>query len=127
MKTAKLEYARYLYRRYGDRSTPKHYLNDLELFIDFVGEKAAQAVTKQDIERFIEDQRKRGLKATSVNRRLASLHHFFEYAASEEPDAAWPNPVEWRRQRVKQGTSLRRDGSEQQIGQLFAAIDDPRD
>lgn len=127
MKTAKLEYAQYLYRRYGDRSTPKHYLNDLELFIDFVGEKAPQAVTKHDIERFIEDQRKRGLKATSVNRRLASLHHFFEYAASEVPDAAWPNPVEWRRQRVKQGSSLRRDGSEQEVAQLFTVIDDPRD
>lgn len=127
MKTAKVQYASYLYRRYGDRSTPKHYLNDLELFIDFVGEKAAQAVTKQDIERFTEDQRKRGLKATSINRRLASLHHFFEYAASEEPDAAWPNPVEWRRQRVKQGSNLRRDGSEPQIAQLFAVIDDRRD
>ena len=112
MNTAKIRYGQYLQRQYGDRSTPKHYSNDLELFIEVIGQKAPQAVTSQDIEQFITSQRERGLKATTINRRLASLHSFFEYLAGEEPEAAWPNPVQWRHQRVRKGDRLPRDGSE---------------
>jgi site-specific recombinase XerD len=127
MNTAKIRYGQYLQRQYGDRSTPKHYCNDLELFIKVIGQKAPQAVTKQDIEHFITSQRERGLKAATINRRLASLHGFFEYLAGEEPEAAWPNPVQWRHQRVRKGDRLPRDGSESEIQRLFAAIDDERD
>ena len=45
----------------------------------------------------------------------------------EEPEAAWPNPVQWRHQRVRKGDRLPRDGSESEIQRLFAAIDDERD
>ena len=33
MLAAKEQFSQYLHRRYGDRSTPKHYSSDLEMFI----------------------------------------------------------------------------------------------
>jgi hypothetical protein len=33
-------FSRYLYRRYGNRSTPKHYLSDLAIFLRHLGDKA---------------------------------------------------------------------------------------
>jgi site-specific recombinase XerC len=58
---------------------------------------------------------------------MASLHTFFEYLASEEPDKTWPNPVNRRRHCLKQGQSLPRDASEAQVNALFAVIGDARD
>ena len=72
-------------------------------------------------------QLERGLKPATVNRRLASLHTFFEFLASQEPEQVWPNPVNWRRHGVKQGQAIPRDASEAQVAQLFAVITDLRD
>jgi site-specific recombinase XerD len=84
MIQAKQQFAAYLERRYGDRSTPKHYLNDLNMFMQTIEQKSPQEVTRQDIDQFIDEQKRRGLKASTINRRLASLHTFFEYIASED-------------------------------------------
>ncbi|NIN63613.1 MAG: recombinase XerD, partial [Anaerolineae bacterium] len=65
--------------------------------------------------------------ATTVNRRLATLHHFFEFLADEADDDGWTNPVSWRQQRVKEGKPLPRDLSDGEVEQLFASIDHPRD
>jgi site-specific recombinase XerD len=127
MVQAKIRFSRYLHRRFGDRSTPKHNLNDLEMFIQQVGDKPADCVTVADVEHFVAQQADRGLRPATINRRLATLHHFFEYLASEEPDRAWPNPVQWRWHGVKQDRLLPRDASEEDVTRLFAIIDDPRD
>jgi len=127
MLKARKRFAQYLRRCYGDRSTPKHYLNDLDLFIRQVGDKCPASVTVKDVDDFIDSQMEKQLKSATINRRLASLHTFFEYLASEEPDKAWPNPVNRRRHCVKQGQSLPRDASEAQVNALFAVIDDARD
>lgn len=127
MLKARKRFAQYLYRCYGDRSTPKHYLNDVDLFIRQVGDKSPESVTGKDIDEFMDSQLTQQLKPSTVNRRLASLHTFFEYLASEEPDKVWPNPVNRRRHRVQQGQSLPRDASETQVNALFAVIDDVRD
>jgi site-specific recombinase XerD len=127
MLKAKKQFARYLYRCYGDRSTPKHYLNDLDLFIRQIGDKTPEQVTVQDIDNFIDNQMEKQLKPTTINRRIASLHTFFEYLASTEPDKAWPNPVNRRRHALKQGQRLPRDASEAEVKALFAVIDDVRD
>jgi integrase/recombinase XerD len=120
------EFERYLNRRYPGRSTGKHYINDLQLFQRFV-DKPPREVTRLDIDRFVEDQLARGLSATTVNRRLACLRHFFEFLADEADDDTWANPVVWRRHQVKEGKPLPRDISDAGAERLFACISHPRD
>lgn len=127
MNQAKQRFAAYLERRYGDRSTPKHYLSDLKMFVQTIGLKSPHEVTRQDIDQFIDAQKARGLKASTINRRLATLHTFFEYIASEDGADALPNPVHWQRHRVQKGQSLPRDVSDTDVDALFAVIDDVRD
>lgn len=127
MLEARKRFAQYLCRCYGDRSTPKHYLNDLDLFIRQVGAKSPESVTVNDIDEYVDNQLDKQLKPATINRRVASLHTFFEYLASEKPDKEWPNPVNRRRHGVKQGHSLPRDASEAEINALFAVVNDARD
>jgi len=127
MKDEIAQFDLFLKRRFGQRSTAKHYINDLNLFLNHVGDKAITVISAHDIDSFVEEQLNRGLKATTVNRRLASLHSFFEYMASLEPDEACPNPVNWRRHKVKQGQPLPKDVADGEIDRLFAAIADARD
>ena len=116
----------YLKRRYPNSNTAKSYINDLQLFKRLI-DKVPRAVDRSDIARFVEDQLDRGLAATTVNRRLATLHHFFEFLADEADDDGWANPVNWRQQRVKEGKPLPRDLSDGDVERLFAHIDQPRD
>jgi integrase/recombinase XerC len=127
MLKGRKRFAQYLRRCYGDRSTPKHYLNDLDLFVRQVGDKSPESVTVEDVDEFVDSQMEKQLKPATINRRMASLHTFFEYLASEEPDKTWPNPVNRRRHCLKQGQSLPRDASEAQVNALFAVIGDARD
>ena len=120
-------FKQYLYRRYGDRSTPHHYLSDLDIFLRVLGNKSLQCVTAQDIDRFIDDQHRHGLAASTINRRLATLHTLFECLAAQAPDESWPNPVIWRRHRVKEGHLLPRDAADQDVERLFGVIDQARD
>jgi len=117
----------YLRRRYSDRSTPKHYLSDLRIFVRHIGHKPPTEVKVQDIDSFVDHQVKRGLSPATINRRLSTLHTFFEFLASEDPDRPWPNPVIWRRHKVKQGEHLPRDVPDVVVERLFAAIDSDRD
>lgn len=120
-------FSRYLPRRYGSRSTPKHYLSDLAIFLRHLGDTALRQVTTRDIDSFIDAQHALSMAATTINRRLATLHTFFECLAAEVPDEVWPNPVHWRRHRVKEGHPLPRDASDQEVARLFAVIDQARD
>ena len=126
MDEAIREFKRYLNRRYPGSSTVKHYIHDLQLFQRFV-DKAPRAVTRLDIDNFVEAQLARSLSATTVNRRLASLHHFFEFVADEADDDTWANPVVWQRHRVKEGQPLPRDISDVDVERLFGCINSPRD
>jgi len=126
MDEAIREFEGYVNRRYPGRSTAKHYVSDLQIFRSFVG-KPAREVTRWDVDRFVEDQLAHGHSATTVNRRLACLHHFFEFLADKADDDTWANPVVWRRQRVKEGQPLPRDISDADVERLFAGIDHPRD
>jgi site-specific recombinase XerD len=127
MNEAIEQFERYLRRRYSDRSTPKHYLSDLRIFVRHIGPKSPIEVKVQDIDSFVDHQVKRGLSPATVNRRLSTLHTFFEFLASEDPDHSWPNPVIWRRHKVKQGEHLPRDVPDMVVERLFTAIDSDRD
>lgn len=127
MDEATEQFECYLRRRYSDRSTPKHYLSDLRIFVRHIGHKSPTEVKVQDIDSFVDHQVKRGLSPATINRRLSTLHTFFEFLASEDPDRPWPNPVIWRRHKVKQGEHLPRDVPDAVVERLFAAIDSDRD
>ena len=127
MIKAKERFSAYLHRRYSDRSTPKHYLSDLDVFMRTTEKKKLQDVTSRDIDAFIDQQLAKGLAPSTINRRLASLHTFFEYVASEDGEKAIPNPVKWLRHRLKEGNYLPRDASDETVDKLFAATTKPRD
>jgi len=127
MKTAIATFEKYLNRRYPDRSTAKHYLSDLKLFHQFVGEKRPREITVKTIDAFIEAQQVEGLKASTINRRLSSLASFFDYLSLEAEADDWLNPVRWKRHRVQQGRHLPRDVKDETAERLMAVIEDRRD
>lgn len=120
-------FEQYLQRRYGDRSTPKHYMSDMHIFFSHNQRLGVEEVTAREIDDFIDWQHGRRLAPTTINRRLATLHTFFEFLALQQPDDAPPNPVNWRRHRLKEGEPLPRDASEQEVEALFTVIESPRD
>ena len=127
MNEALARFQQYLKRRFGQSSTLKHYRSDLNIFIKFIGPKAPEAVSSADIDRFIQQQIAAGLNPTTINRRLSSIHSFFEYLASEKLEQDWPNPVISRRHHLKTGSHLPRDVSDEDVARLFAVIDNERD
>lgn len=128
MKAALQRFEQYLKRRFGHSSTPIHYLNDLHIFIAALNHNTPpEAITAEDIDRFIEQQIAADRSPTTINRRLASLHTFFEYLASEKPEQVWPNPVISRRHTLKTGSRLPRDVSDSDVARLFAVITAERD
>jgi len=127
MDQARHRFDQYLNRRYGQSTTPKCYASDLDIFLRSVGDKEPAAVTAADMDAFIDDQLASGLKPITINRRLATIHTFFEYLASECPDQHWPNPVIWRRHKLKRGSRLPRDAPDDEITQLFSVITSERD
>ena len=127
MDQARIRFEGYLKRQFNQSSTAKHYRSDLQLFIKAIGDQSPEEITPLDIDQFVDRQLAAGLRPTTINRRLASLHTFFEYLASEDLSQEWPNPVIWRRHRLKTGMRLPRDVPDHEVTQLFAVIDDPRD
>jgi len=117
----------YVHRNYGTSSTLKHYRSDLKIFLEVVGSQPAIEITAKDIDRFVEQQLSTGLKPSTINRRLACLHSFFEYLALEDLSVRWPNPVIWQRHHLKTGSHLPRDLAEADVARLIGAITDLRD
>jgi site-specific recombinase XerD len=127
MDQARSRFSAYLNRRHRHSSTPKHYLSDLAIFTRAVPGKSPEDIGVRDINRFIDSQLAAGLKSATINRRLASLHTFFEFLALEDPEREWPNPVIKRRHHLKTGRQLPRDLPDADVARLFSAITDPRD
>lgn len=124
---ARNEFEKYLKRRHGDRSTVKHYMSDLKIFLETLNQKAYDQLDGRDVERFIEQQQKRGLSAATINRRLASMSTFFEVMASLEPETEQVNPVFWRFHGVKETERIARDASDAEVTALFEQVTSPRD
>ena len=47
MDQARVRFEQYLKRRFGRSSTLKHYISDLNIFIDTVGNKAPETIYEQ--------------------------------------------------------------------------------
>lgn len=127
MEQARAGFAQYLQRRFRGSSTPKHYLNDLDLFLSTLSQTSPETVTAAEMDAFVDRQIAAGLKPTTINRRVASLHTFFEYWASQQADAEWPNPVQGQRHHLKIGSHLPRDLPDQEVVQFFGVIASQRD
>ena len=127
MDKAIAEFRGYLERRYPGRSTAKHYISDLLIFRQFVGDIRPREVSAQMVDEFVQSQSQQGLKVATINRRLASLSSFFDFLAQQAEDDEWHNPVHWKRHSLKAGRHLPRDVNDEVIHRLFAVIDDVRD
>lgn len=127
MEQAIAAFRSYLEQRYPGRSTAKHYMSDLSIFHAFVGDVSPREVSAKMVNEFVQSQSQKGLKATTINRRLASLSSFFDFLMDQAEDDGWQNAVRWKRHSRKTGRHLPRDVNEDVIQRLFAVIDDARD
>ena len=127
MKDAIERFKHYVEQRYPDRSTSKHYMSDLVIFHQNVGDVHPKTITPRIVSEFVETQSNQGLKGATINRRLSALSSFFEFLIFEAEDDNWSNPVQWKRHSIRPGHHLPRDVSDQTVSQLLAVIEDRRD
>ena len=127
MEQAIAAFKSYLEQRYPGRTTAKHYISDLSIFHAFVGDVSPREVSAKMVNEFVHSQSQKGLKATTINRRLASLSSFFDFLMDQAEEDGWHNPVRWKRHSRKTGRHLPRDVNEDAIQRLFAVMDDARD
>ena len=127
MMSALARFEQFLNRRFSHSSTPIHYLSDLRIFIRSHGDDPPETITAVDIDVFVEAQLKAGMSIATINRRLASLHTFFEFLAGESLEESRPNPVVKRRHALKTGFRLPRDASDEEVARIFAVMNSARD
>lgn len=120
------QFEQYLQRRFPGRRTSKDYLSDLRQFVAHC-QKPWREVSMHDIDAFVDQQRTKGLKATTVNRRVAALKTFFDFLAEESGDLSWPNPVRFKRHAGKRLRSLPRDLRDEDLARVWVVITSARD
>lgn len=121
-----LGFKKFLERKYPGRTTAIHYMSDLKQFLMHY-EKSLLEVTRQDIDQFIDSQRKAGRSAATVKRRAASLKSFFDFVATELDEPKRANPVNMKRHAGKQAKQLPRDLSNEEVRRLLEVISSERD
>ena len=114
----------YLRTRNYAPHTVENYRRDLRLFFTPLT-KPLRAVSWRDVEHFIQQQHQAQLAATTINRRLHAIKHFFEYLVLER-QALTINPVK-PSHFLRQGRPLPKKLSQDHVRTLFAQITNPMD
>lgn len=112
-------------RRNPKAHTWQDYCCDLKHFADFVGEQDLENISYQDIDNFIAAQAARGLKATTINRRLAAIQSLYTFLSVENPDLVCP--VLPHRHTLRVRRRLPRAVQEEDLHRFFSVINDVRD
>jgi site-specific recombinase XerD len=104
--------------------TVESYRIDLRLFFDSA-DKPTREVSWRDVDRFIAVQHRRGLAATTVNRRLNAVKRFYDYLSEESPWAS-ANPVK-PSHFLRLGRPLPKKMAREQVKRFFSAIENRMD
>lgn len=105
--------------------TWQDYRSDLKQFVEVVGNRPPEDITFKDIDTFITTQAAAGLKAATINRRLAAILSFYTFLSDEQPDLVCP--VLPHRHSLRQRRRLPRPVRQEDLAQFFATIDNVRD
>lgn len=120
------QFEAYLKRRFPGRSTAKHYVSDLRLFVEHHSAPLTE-VTIQDVDHFVDQQYDQGRAPATVKRRAAALKTFFDFLAEERGEPERSNPVSMRRHAGRQPRRLPRDLSNAEVACFLAVVKQPRD
>ena len=112
-------------RRSPEARTWKDYGYDLRFFMQTVGDRPPKEITFRDIDHFIAVQSEKGFKASTINRRLASVISLYGFLAAEDDELACP--VHFRRHHLREQQRLPRPVDEGDLKRFFSVIEDQRD
>ena len=119
------QFVNWIRRRNPQAHTWRDYLCDLQQFTAVIGHRPLSEITFKDIDTFIADQAERGLKASTINRRVTAVHSLYTFLADEQPDLICP--VLPHRHTLRTPHCLPRAVPEADLERFFAVIEDGRD
>jgi integrase/recombinase XerD len=114
-------------RRNCRPSTIRHNFTTLMVFLSYLKEKgrtSLETITRDDLSSFIEHEQDRGMQPNTVSTRLKLVYAFVGYLVDQE--VAHPDLLK-RKLRVKVPEALPRALDPEDVQQLLAVIEKPRD
>lgn len=119
------QFVNWVRRRNPTAHTWQDYHCDLHIFADAVGGLSLNEITYKEIDTFIEAQLEQGMKAATINRRLAAIMSLYKFYMVEDDELDCP--VIKYRHTLRIHQRLPRAVPEETLNQLFAVIHDLRD